>query len=165
MNRTATTLLLATAFALLLDPSGVRAASVPTSGQAIGSVKYKDKTVTLQHAYLITGDNHGTKVRKVILSAVDIKDKITASTSLMSASSKLREGISFELDETMPFVGYWMAIADQSTQVSAPLDAKLFATTTNTPQRVAGKVSFDESASGGPKVEASFDAPLTKSFD
>jgi hypothetical protein len=58
-----------------------------------------------------------------------------------------------------------MAIADQSMQVSAPLDRKLFATTVDTPQRIAGTVSFDETGSGGPKVEVSFDAALTKSFD
>ena len=139
-------------------------AAATASGQAIGTVKYKDKTVTLQHAYLIAGDNHGSKVRKVILSAVDIKDEITAATSLMSAGAKLREGISFELDDSMPFVGYWMAIADQSIQVSAPLDKKLFATTTSTAQRVAGKASFDQSGSGGPKVEATFDAALLKEF-
>jgi hypothetical protein len=158
-------LLLATALTFVLGATALHAASVPTSGQAIGTVKYKDKTVTLEHAYLVVGDNHGTSVRKVILSAVDIEDEITSASSLMSAGAKLREGISFELDETMPFVGYWMAIADQSMQVSAPLDAKLFVTTVNTPQRVAGKVSFDQTGSGGPKVEVSFDATVTKSFD
>jgi hypothetical protein len=158
-------LLLAAALTFVLGATVVGAASVPASGQAIGTVKYKDKTVTLQHAYLIVGDNHGTRVRKVILSAVDIEDQIAGASSLMGASGKMREGISFELDETMPFVGYWMAIVDQSMQVSAPLDAKLFVTTTNTPQRVAGKVSFDQTGSGGPKVEVSFDAALTKSFD
>lgn len=139
-------------------------AAAPASGQAIGTVRYKDKTVTLRHAYLIAGDNYGSKVRKVILSAVDIKDKIAGASSLMSAGAKLREGISFELDESVPFVGYWMAIADQSMQISAPLEPKLFATTASTPQRVAGKVSFDQSGSGGPKVEAEFDASLLKEF-
>ncbi len=164
MNHIRKPLLLAAALTVLLGATGLRAAAAPTSGQAIGMIKYKDKTVNLQHAYLIAGDKNGTKVRMVILSAVDIKDKITAANSLMSASAKLREGISFELDETMPFVGYWMAIADQSMQMSAPLDAKLFQTTASTPQRVAGKAAFDQSGSGGPKVEASFDATLTKSF-
>jgi hypothetical protein len=159
-------LLLVAALTFMLGATtAVRAASVPIAGQAIGTLKYKDKTVTLEHAYLIVGDNHGTRVRKVILSAVDIEDEIAGASSLMGASGKLREGISFELDETMPFVGYWMAIADQSMQVSAPLDAKLFATTVDTPQRVAGKVSFDQTGSGGPKVEVSFDATVTKSFD
>lgn len=164
MNPIRKLLLLAGALTVLLGTTGLRAAAAPASGQAIGTVKYKDETVTLQHAYLIGADKSGTKVRLVILSAVDIKDKITAASSLMSASAKLREGISFELDETMPFVGYWMAIADQSMQMSAPLDAKLFLTTASTPQRVAGEVSFDQSGSGGPKVEATFDATLTKSF-
>jgi hypothetical protein len=158
-------LLLATALTLMLGAAAARAAPVPIAGQAIGTVTYKDKTVTLEHAYLVVGDNHGTRVRKVILSAVDIEDEIAGASSLMSAGAKLREGISFDLDETMPFVGYWMAIADQSMQVSAPLDAKLFASTVDTPQRVTGKVSFDQTASGGPKVEVSFDATVTKSFD
>jgi hypothetical protein len=138
--------------------------AVAAEGKVTGTIQHKGKTVTLQHAYLIAGDNYGNKVRRVILSAVDIKDKITASTSLSSAGAKLREGISFELDESMPFVGYWMVHSDQSVQISAPLDAKKFATTTSTPQRVAGTVKFDESASGGPKVDVTFDATLVKEF-
>ena len=165
IHRIPNPLLLGAALIFVLGAAALRAASVPTSGQAIGTVKYEDKTVTLEHAYLVVGDNHGTRVRKVILSAVDIEDAIVGASSLMGASAKLREGIAFELDETMPFVGYWMAIANQSMQVSAPLDAKLFATTVNTPQRVAGQVSFDQTGSGGPKVEVSFDATVTKSFD
>lgn len=164
-HRIPNALQLATALTFVLGATVLGATSVPTSGQAIGTVTYKDKTVTLEHAYLIVGDNHGTRVRKVILSAVDIEDEIAGASSLRGASGEMREGISFELSETMPFVGYWMAIADQSMQVSSPLDMRLFATTVDTPQRVAGKVSFDETGSGGPKVEVSFDATLTKSFD
>ena len=109
--------------------------------------------MTLQHAYLIAGDNYGSKVRKVILSAVDIKGTDRRLERADERQLEAAHGISFELDPSMPFVGYWMAIDDQKTQVSAPLDKKLFTTSADTPQRIAGKVTFDQTGSGGPKVD------------
>ncbi len=155
-------LLIAALFLALVAPSV--AAADPGSGEAIGTIQYEGRTVTLKHAYLIAGDNFGSKVRKVILSAVDIGDRIAAADSLSSASGKLREGIAFEFDETLPFVGYWMAIDDQSVQVSAPIDRAVFTTTTSTADRIVGKVAFDKSGAGGPRVEVSFDAALLKEF-
>jgi hypothetical protein len=150
---------------LLLGATGSFAAPEPSLGEAIGTITFQDQSVTLRHAYLVAGEYNGNPVRKVILSAVDIEDAIVAARSMVAASALLREGITFAFDESVPYVRTWVAIADQSLQKSSAPEKDLFTTTVDSRRRIAGSVAFDESASYGAKVEASFNAELIRSFE
>ena len=151
-----------TAAVLTLSALAAHAAVGP--GQANGTIAHKGKTVVLKHAYYVTGTNMGFPLRQVVLSATDIGPAMAADDSLLTAGNRLREGIIVYIDEGK-MLRYWMAISDQTEQVSTMFPAKEFTATANDAKRVAGKLAFDHTRSGGPKVDVEFDARLLKEFE
>ncbi len=137
-------------------------------GTARGQIEYKDKTIELKYAYVITGpdmfDPDQTETT-IILSPTDLGDKI-ASCDNQSCAGGLTEGMTLSTEDfggTVRVV-YWVVTNDGMTQYSGNTDTSALTLTTDTPEKKAGKMSVDASAASGPKITVEFDAPLTKTF-
>jgi hypothetical protein len=63
-----------------------------------------------------------------------------------------------------PRLHYWVALNGQRVQHSGTQPASALAASANDAKRVAGRLAFDQSGSGGSKVDVQFDAPLAKAF-
>jgi hypothetical protein len=154
--------ILACLTALAAFAAHAAAPATVSSGRAKGTLSYDGKTVTFQHAYIIKGTESGKKIRRLVLEGTDLRETVAAA-SYFSGASVLKEGIAIDLDleEGLP---YWMAINDGTQQISNVIDPKLFKATANDAKRIAGKLVFDATARGGPKVDVEFDAAVTREF-
>jgi hypothetical protein len=149
---------LALAAAILL------AAGAASAGTAKGTLVHNGKTVTLAHAYLVVGPDaldEKTKIRRLILSANDLTAKLDACKVMSCTDGEVTEGIVVDISGG-PRMNYWMAINDQKTQHSNTEEPSSLAATTDDAKKLAGKLTIDDTASGGPKVAVEFDAPLVK---
>ncbi|HML94022.1 MAG TPA: hypothetical protein PKC29_01180 [Thermodesulfobacteriota bacterium] len=159
---------LALAAALSAFPALPASAADAAGGTAKGKIQYKDKTVELKYAYLITGpdmfDSDRTETT-VILSPADISGQIAKCES-QSCAGGLTEGMTLSTEDfggTVRVV-YWVVTNDGLMQYSGNTDTSALTLTTDAPGKKAGKMSVDASAAGGPKIDVEFDAPLTKAF-
>lgn len=137
-------------------------------GTAKGNIQYKDKTVELKYAYVITGpdmfDPDQTETT-IILSPTDISETIAKCES-QSCAGGLTEGMTLSTEDfggTVRVV-YWVVTNDGMMQYSGNTDTSALTLTTDSPEKKAGKMSVDASAAEGPKIDVEFDAPLTKAF-
>ena len=137
-------------------------------GTAKGSLTYQAKagpiTMTPKFVYLVKGpDAVDTNmiIRHVIFSATDLGAKIAACNTMSCTNSNLGNGMTVDLDAG-PRLNYWVVLNDQRVQYSGTARPAALVLTTNTPARLAGKLSIDDAAAGGPKVDIEFDVPLSK---
>jgi hypothetical protein len=158
-------LILLTGFAgILLSPSQASAAG----GTAKGTIKLKDKTVDLKYAYLITGPDSfdpSKTVSTIIVTPNDISEKISECQST-SCAGGISEGMTIGKEEfgSTTRVVYWVVTKDGMMQYSGNSDVSALVLSTDKPDRMAGKLSVDDSTADGPKVDVEFDAPLAKAF-
>ena len=142
-----------------------------TFSDAKGTLNYKGKAkdfaVPLKYAFYVKGPDNmdpKTTVKRLILTTADITDKIQACKTMMCAGDGLTEGI--EIDITGgPRLLYWLVLNNGLVQYSGTQEPSALSTTADTPQRLAGKITFDDSSAGGAKLDATFDAALLKTFD
>ena len=136
------------------------------AGDAKGTLTHKGKTVTLKHAYLVTGPDAvdpKKSIRRVILSAKELGATVRGCQVMSCADSQLMEGLVVDFVGG-PRLNYWMTVNDQRVQHSATKPPSVLKASADEPKRVAGKLVFDDTASGGPKVDVEFDAALVKEF-
>jgi len=134
---------------------------------AKGTVAVGTRTAAIQHAWLVVGPDAvdpKKTIRRVVFSATDIGAKIKACAKMGCTDGSVDEGMTIDLDNG-PRINYWVALNGQRVQHSGTLEPKALAATANDAKRVAGKLAFDQSGSGGAKVDVQFDAPLAKAFD
>jgi len=153
-------MLLVTCCLLLAAPVPVLAQA---GGTAKGTIAYKDRTVQVKHAYLVKGPDAMTKqpARKIILAVADQGKAIAKCQRMMCLDGDMDDGLSIVLD-IGPRFGYWMVLNGQKIQYSGTGELKDIVFTQEDGKRLAGKVAFDASKAGGPKVDIEFDAPLVK---
>jgi hypothetical protein len=147
---------------LIYPPPGVAAAD----SEAKGSLNYKGTTVTLNHAYFIKGpDLVDPKIvlRRLILSKDDLKSAIQGCKSMRCVDGALTEAMEVEFDAG-PRLLYWITLNGDRLQYSGTAQASAATVTGGDPKRLAGKLSIDDVAAGGPRVEVDFDAILLKEF-
>jgi hypothetical protein len=153
--------LLALAVSVAL-PSGGQGAA----GQAKGTLSHKGKSVTLAHAYLVTGpgavDTKKT-IRRLILTTKDLGAKIRGCQAMSCSDGEVTEGLVVDIGAG-PRLNYWMALNDQKVQHSGTQPPASLRASADDPKRLAGKLSFDDSGASGPKVDVEFDAALVKDF-
>ena len=140
------------------------AAGAASAGTAKGTLVHKGKTVTLAHAYLFVGPDaldEKTKIRRLILSANDLSAKLAACTVMSCTDADVTEGLVVDIGSG-PRLNYWMAISDQRVQHSDTEEPSSLAATTDDAKKLAGKLTIDDTGSGGPQVSVEFDAPLVK---
>jgi hypothetical protein len=155
----------AVALALLASMSHP-SVSPAAAGDAKGTLTHKARTVTFKHAYLVTGPDAvdpKKTVRRVILSPRDVAAKVRGCGTMSCVDGALMEGLVVDLDGG-PRLNYWMAINDQMVQHSGTKPPAALKATADEPKRLAGKLAFDDTQSGGPKVDVEFDAALVKEF-
>lgn len=138
-------------------------ATLAVAGDAKGTLTYKTRAANIKYAYLVKGPDTVSKqpIRRLILSATDLGGKITACRTMACTDSDLNEGLSVNFDSG-PRLNYWMVLNDQKIQYSGTLKPEVLKTTANDAKRIAGKLTFDDSGAGGPKVDIEFDAALVK---
>ncbi len=146
-----------------LFSSSVRADSVS------GTVSYQSKAgpinVAVKNVYLVKGPNSmdGKVMRRLIFTSLDLGAKIKACASMSCSDSDLGEGLEVDL-VAGPRMNYWFVGNGQKVQYSGTAKPETLTLTTDTPQRLAGKLAIDDSAAGGAKVNVEFDASLLKEF-
>jgi hypothetical protein len=144
--------------------------SLKAAEKANGTLTYKGAkktfTVALKHAYLVKGPDTFEKdktVSRLVFSTSDFSTAIKETDALNGFDGKLMEGMIVELDGG-PRLNYWIVLNDQLVQYSGTVEPAVLKSTANTADHLAGKLRFDDSKAGGPKVDVEFDAPLLKSF-
>jgi hypothetical protein len=141
------------------------------ASDAKGTLNYKGKSkdfaIPLKYAYFVKGPDAidpKTTIKRVILSSTDLSATIQACKAMDCSDDELKDGI--EIDITGgPRMLYWLAVNDGLVQYSGTEQPGALVTTADTPQRLAGKITFDDSAAGGAKLDVTFDATLLKTFD
>ena len=144
------------------------ASAYAAGGTAKGAIKIKDKTVDLKHAYLVKGPDafdSSKTVSTVIITPNDISKEITECKSA-SCASGITEGMTVGKEDfgSTTRVVYWVVTNDGMMQYSGNDDVSALVLTTDTADRMAGKLTIDDSAADGPKIDVEFDAPLAKEF-
>jgi hypothetical protein len=151
---------LALAAALALGAGSALAAG----GTASGTVAYKGQTLSIKHAYLFKGPDVVEKdkvVRRLILVPQEPGKKLEACKTMSCTQNEMGDGLSVDMDAG-PRFGYWVALKGGMVQYSGTARPATLAASTEQPDRLAGKLSIDDSGSGGPKIDVQFDAPLVK---
>ncbi|SDG91904.1 hypothetical protein SAMN04487996_12566 [Dyadobacter soli] len=108
------------------------------------------------------GFDSGKKIRRLIFTTNALDDKIK-SCGAMNCVDQYIEGIQVDLDAA-PRLLYWISLNNQLVQYSGTAQNEFLTLTTDTPEHLAGTLKFDQSASGGPAVDVTFDAKLLKTF-
>ena len=144
--------------------------SMKAAEKAKGTLTYKGPkktfTIALNHAYLVKGPDtfeKGKTVRRLVFTTSDFSAAIKGADALDGFDGKLMEGMIVGLDDG-PRLTYWIVLNDQLVQSSGIAEPTALKSTANSAERIAGKLTFDDSSSGGPKIDIEFDAPLLKSF-
>ena len=135
-------------------------------GEAKGNLSYKGTTVELKHAYFVKGPDAidpKTIIRRLILSRDDLGARIGGCNTMNCVDGAITEGMEVDFDAG-PRLNYWVALKDGRVQYSGtgvPSAAKVGG---DDLKRLAGKLSIDDAAAGGPRVEVEFAATLLKEF-
>jgi hypothetical protein len=134
-----------------------------TAGDAKGTVTYKGRTADIKFAYLVNGPDMVSKatIRRLILSTKDLGAKIAACKTISCTDGDLDDGLSINFDSG-PRLNYWMVMNGQKIQYSGTLKPEVLKTSVSDAKKMAGKLAFDDTGPGGPKVDVEFDAPLVK---
>ncbi|MGH7936718.1 MAG: hypothetical protein ACREF8_06890 [Chthoniobacterales bacterium] len=133
---------------------------------ASGTISFKAAKGTVKYGFLVRGPDEmdpSKTVLRLYLSSVDIGAKIKAAKTFLDADSALEDGAMVDFSDAR-HLGYAVRLNHELVQYSGGTDGEAFMLTTNKPDHLAGKVHIDDSASGGAKVDATFDLTLVKTF-
>lgn len=150
--------------ALAAGAVGLLLAGLAAAGDAKGTLVHKTTTVRLAHAYLVKGPDAVDQkkiIRRLIFSSADLGAKLQKCQTMSCTDSDLTEGMTVDLDGG-PRLNYWMVYNGGRVQHSDTARPEALTTTANEPGRLAGRLAFDGTPSGGPKVDVEFNAPLLK---
>ena len=149
----------------LLLGAGISAA-VSAADTASGSLNYMGRSAAFKYAWLVTGPcdfEAGKTIRRIVVSATDIGAKLQACKTFSCTDSEVMEGA------TVDFTGgarlnYWTVMNGQKIQYSGTANPNTFVARANDPGHLAGRLTIDDTAAGGPKLDAVFDVTLLKEF-
>ena len=133
---------------------------------AIGTVSFQAAKGSVKHGFLVRGPDEmdpSKTVLRLYLSSGDIGAKIKAAKTFSEADNALEDGAMIDFSDAR-HLAYAIRLNGERVQYSGGTDQDAFTLTTNKPDHVAGKVHIDDSASGGAKVDATFDLTLLKTF-
>ncbi len=151
---------------------GVAAAAFtgPTWADSVsGTIAYQSKSgplaVTVKNVYLVKGPDavSGKTIRRLVFSSADIGSKIKSCAAMSCSDADLGEGMTVDLDAG-PRLNYWFVANDQRVQYSGTARPETLKLATDSAQRIAGKLTIDDTAAGGAKANIDFDAGLFKEF-
>ena len=153
----------------ILAASAALMSSAACADSASGTVTYQSKAgpivIDVKNVYLVKGPDPVDKkvLRRLIFTSADLGAKIKACGEMSCSDSGLREGLEVDLVGGSR-MNYWFVGNDQRVQYSGSARLETLKLTTDTPQRLAGKLTIDDSAAGGAKVSVDFDATVLKEF-
>jgi hypothetical protein len=163
---TGRTRILAATTALILSAAALAVAVGTAKGTATYTSKKGPVTVTFTHAALVAGPDvvSGKLMRRLVLSTRDVSAAIKACESMMSCSDGgIEEGMTVDFSGE-PRLGFWFVANGQLIQHSGVIRPEVATLSTDRPDHLAGTLSFDQTASGGPSVAVTFDASLVKTL-
>lgn len=134
-------------------------------GKLVYKTGSKAFDMNIQSAFFIAGPDgfdSGKKIRRLIFTTNSLDDKIK-SCGAMNCVDQYIEGLQVDLDAA-PRLLYWISLNNQLVQYSGTAQNEFLTLTADTPDHLAGSLKFDQSASGGPVVDVTFDAKLSKTF-
>jgi len=144
--------------------------AVAAADPASGTIDYRSNAgpivVSVTSVYMVKGPDEvsGKTIRQLIFTSDDVGATLHACSSMTCAGGNVMEGMTVDFDAG-PRLNYWVAANGQRVQYSGtakPDEAlKLSA---DTPGHLAGTLTIDDSAAGGPKVNILFDAKTVKQF-
>lgn len=140
--------------------------AIAGDNQVKGMLTYRTYSVALKYAWLVKGPlerDPGKTIRRLILSANDIGDQLQGCETISCAGGQVTEGMTVDFDAP-PRLDYWVAVNGGKVQYSFGAMPEAFAARVDNAGRLAGKLTFDDFAAGGPKVEIDFDVTLFKEF-
>jgi hypothetical protein len=133
---------------------------------ASGAISFQAAKGAVKHGFLVRGPDEmdpSKTVLRLYLSSGDIGAKIKAAKTFSEADNALEDGAMVDFGDAR-HLAYAIRLNGERVQYSGGTDQNAFTLTTNKPDRLAGKVHIDDSASGGAKVDATFDLTLVKTF-
>jgi hypothetical protein len=136
---------------------------------ATGDISYQSKAgpivVNVKNVYFVKGPDavSGKTIRHLVFSSADLGAKIKGCAKMSCTDGDLNEGMTVDLD-VGPRLNYWVVGNGQRIQYSGTAKPETLKLTTDTAQRVAGKLTIDDSGAGGAKVSVDFDATMMKEF-
>ncbi|MGH8798689.1 MAG: hypothetical protein ACREX7_00475 [Casimicrobiaceae bacterium] len=139
------------------------------AGAASGTISYQSKAGSVvvgpRHAYLVKGPDTvtGNTVRRIVLSVTDLAPKLRSCATMMCGDGDMSEGLTIDLDAG-PRINYWFVANGQRIQYSGTAEPASLQLTTDTAQRLAGRLTLDGRTAGGPQIQVEFDAALLKVF-
>ncbi|MGH7783456.1 MAG: hypothetical protein ACREO5_06425 [Candidatus Binatia bacterium] len=134
--------------------------------RASGTISFKAAKGAVKYGFLGRGPDEmdsSKTVLRLYLSSADIGAKIKAAKTLSDADNALEDGAMVDFGDS-PHLAYAVRLNSDRVQYSGGTNADAFALTTNKPDHLAGKLHIDDSASGGAKIDATFDLTLVKTF-
>lgn len=153
--------------ALVASAAAIVALAGPAFAEpAKGTVTQAGRSATIRHAWLVVGPDAvdpKTTIRRVVLSANDIGEKLRACATMSCADGNVTDGMTVDLDAG-PRLNFWVSLDGQRVQYSGTEPKASLAATANDGKRVAGTLKIDKSKASGPVVDVSFDAPLAKTY-
>lgn len=152
---------------LVVSAISLAASTLTLAGDsASGTVSFKAAKGTVKYGFLVRGPDEmdPSKITlRIYLSSVDIGAKVKAAKTFSDADMALEDGIQVDFSDAR-HLGYAVRLNHELVQCSGGTDGEAFTLTTNKPDHLAGKLHIDDSASDGPKVDATFDLTLLKTF-
>ena len=152
---------------LVVSALSLATSTLALSGDsASGAISFKDAKGAVKYGFLVRGPDEmdpSKTVLRLYLSSVDIGAKIKAGKTFSDADNALEDGAMVDFGDAR-HLGYAIRLNGERVQYSGGTDAEAFKLTTNKPDHLAGKLQIDDSASGGAKVDATFDLTLVKTF-
>ncbi len=133
---------------------------------ASGTVSFKAAKGTVKYGFLVRGPDDmdpSKTVLRLYFSSVDIGARIKAAKTFSDADNALEDGAMVDFSDAR-HLGYAIRLNGELVQYSGGTDGEAFTLTTNKPDHLAGKLHIDATASGGPKIDATFDLALVKTF-
>lgn len=136
-----------------------------SKGKLLYKTGSKSFDVDLKFAYFIIGPDafdDAKKIRRLIFTSKNIDDKIK-SCGAMNCVDQYIDGLQVDLDAA-PRLLYWVNLNNQLVQYSGTAVNESLALTADGKDKLAGTLTIDNSNSGGPKVDVTFDAALKRTF-
>lgn len=131
-----------------------------------GTASFKSYSSTLKYGWLVRSpdqmDASKTTLR-LFLSSTDIGTKIKACTTLSCANLALEDGVKVDYSDAR-HLAYSVKLNGQRVQYSGGTEGAAFELKINSPDRLAGTLHIDDSATGGAKVDVDFDLTLINTF-
>ncbi len=133
---------------------------------ASGAISFKAAKGTVKYGFLVRGPDEmdpSKTVLRLYLSSADIGAKVKAAKTFSDADNALEDGAMVDFGDAR-HLAYAIRLNHELVQYSGGTDQEAFKLSTNKPDHLAGKLQIDDTASGGAKVNASFDLTLVKTF-